>query len=384
MPKRAKDSWREFEKFYDSHRFFIPLLFIGTVLMVFGINYLGPVTILNRFELTGPITISKSENVLALTLLPGWIFRVDVVTTKPVTIELVDLYGNIINSTTGTTLFSKISYLDYYILRLKGDNFALIGLTYYKSGIAPYAVEYSLFGGGLLLFLLTLTYFFIRPLKFKLKLYFKSVIDAFFYPMIMFLSVIVFWVFRNSLMWILPKDFASVGIHALMVLIIISVVSILSIKFKGNRINGLIINYLLAYLFLYIVSLLTYAGVMIGFSTFLLNLVILGFLLFLYMKSKNNVAVICFLFAWIISLMLSLAVYVVGVPVNYDNVLAIPNTGGTWVLFFIVEAFMIATTYFMIKGYCSKSIAESLENGLFAGMLFQGILQSVIMTNVML
>jgi len=382
--RKKRNLWNEFERFHDNNRYFIPLLFIATVLMTFGINYLGPVTIINKFNLTGPLTIKSEQNVLALTLLPGWVFRADVVTTKPATIELVDLSGNVINSTTGSVLFAKINYLEYYILRLKGNNYALIDLTYYVHGLAPYALEYSFFGTGLLLFLLTLAYYFLKPIKFKLKRKINSKVDAFFYPTIIFLSIIVFWVFRNALMWVMPKSYFSIIVHAALVATVILLLAVLSIRFKESKIKSLIVNYALVYFLLYIISLLTYGGLIMGYSIFFLNFCILGFLIIVYSKSKSRIALTYFTLAWTISVVLSIAAYVIGVPVDFDNVLAMPNTNGTLVLLAILELFMLSSTYFMLRGYYSKSILDSLEYGLYAGVMFQGILQTMVMTNVML
>ncbi len=384
MPKRVDAPWRKFEKFHDKHRYLIPLIFISVVLMTFGINYLGPVTIINHANLTGPITFRSDSNVLALTLLPGWSFRADIITTKPVTMELIDLSGNLINSTTNSILFSGINYLDYYFLRLKGSNFALLELNYYYSGKAPYALEYSLFGGGLLLLLLTLIYFFISPLKIKFKRIFKSRIDGFFYPMIVFLSIIVFWVFMNAFMWIIPKDIISIITHVIIALIIVLILSFISTKRQASKVNAFIINYALTYFLLYIVLLLAYGGLVIGFWIFLLKISILSCLILLYRKSKSRVAVNYFILVWIISTVLNIAVYVVGVPVNFDNALAVPSMQGTWLLFMLVEGFMIAALYFMIRGYYSSNLAVSLENGLYAGVLFQGLMQAVMVTNVMI
>ena len=252
----------------------------------------------------------------------------------------------------------------------------------------PYALVYSLFGGGLLLLLSTLIYFFISPLKIKFKRVFKSRIDGFFYPMIVFLSIIVFWVFMNALMWIIPKDIISIITHVIIALIIVLILSFISTKIstkhQASKVNTFVINYALTYFLLYIVLLLAYGGLVIGFWIFLLKLSILSCLILLYLKSKSRVAVNYFILVWIISTVLNIAVYVVGVPVNFDNALAVPNMQGTWLLFMLVEGFMIAAVYFLIRGYYSSNLAVSLENGLYAGVLFQGLMQAVMVTNVMI
>ena len=87
--------------------------------------------------------------------------------------------------------------------------YAVLDFNYFKRGLDAYPTAFLFFGSGLALLLGVFVYFFLEPWFFHLKRKLEFV-DALFFPFAFMLVSIVFWVFRDSLIWFVPKSTVSI------------------------------------------------------------------------------------------------------------------------------------------------------------------------------
>lgn len=363
--------WRyEFERFHDTNRYFIPLSFIALILMLTGVFYLGPTRVDYDVLVNRTLLFDGDAVILAVTLRPGWTFNVNVLANKPVSLSVYNLEGITVASSLNNTLSFTPSFLDLYFVKVSGSNYAILDFNYSKIGYEPYSSPYLFFGTGLALLLGVVFYYLLEPWKFKLTRKLGSV-DAVFYPLVFLLSSVIFWIFRDVLVWFLPK---SSGIMAC--LVILPSVSVLfgllicRLKRKMSDFSKVFVEYFIAYSAVFLMTVVSYTSIG-GYYLFVLQLCLL--LLLALMRQKT--ALVIYSLTWLTGVIIRVLAYSVGIPVLFDMFLSVPNSSGMIPLFMTLEGFMVLGVYLFMRGYCSRTKTEAVKYGLYAGVCIQAFLQ---------
>ncbi|MFA5405740.1 MAG: hypothetical protein WC307_00035 [Candidatus Nanoarchaeia archaeon] len=366
-------SWSQrFEKFHDENRYFLPLTFIAFILMITGAFYLGPVKLEHDVIVNRTLLFDNDTVILAATLRPDWVFSINVLSTKPVNLSLFNLAGEVVAESDTNTLSYHARFLDLYFVKVIGTDFTVIDFNYSKTGEAPYPSPYLFFGSGLALLLGVIVYFLLEPIGFKLR---KKLdfIDALFYPTVFFMSSIIFWVFRDSLMWFLPK---SVIVNAWLIGLSGAGLIIGSFMYKRKLVDfsKSLIGYLVGYSAIFLSMVLDYAGLS-GYIGLLVNSLILLFLIALYYKSGSKTSLLMYSLTWLTSVVIKLFAYSVGIPVFFDTFLSTPSVIGTIPLLVFLSSLVVLAVYLFVRAVYAKSKAEAVNYGLYASICVQAILQ---------
>ena len=275
--KRTKGFKNRLEKFHDENRYFIPVLFVGFILMMTGLFYLGPVVLDYDIDVNRPLSFSGDAVIQSVTLRPEWTLEVNVLANKRVTVSLFNLDGEVVAESNNNSLVYSPDFLNLYFIEVHGDNYAILDFSYRKVGLAPYPTSFLFFGFGLILILGSLVYYLLEPWGFKLKRYLELG-DALFYPAVFLLSPIIFWIFRDAMLWFLPKslNMTITTILVLLSLIVFSSIlmfneSLFARKKKWREFYKSLFGFFIAYSLVFIIVLLSNAG-LVGY--WLLNLII--------------------------------------------------------------------------------------------------------------
>jgi len=366
-------NWKQsFEKFHDENRYFMPLAFIAVILMVTGLFYVGPVLVNYDVIVNRTLLFDNDTTILASTLRPGWTFSINVLSTKSVSLLLYNLAGDVVATSDNNRLTYQADFLDLYFLRVMGRDFTLIDFNYTKLGEAPYPSQFLFFGSGLALLLGVIVYYLLEPVVFKLKRR-VGFVDSVFYPAAFMLSSIIFWVFRDSLVWFLPKSLLN---NILLIIFPLAGVIIGSLLYKRKMpdFTKSLLGYLVAFSAVFLAVAVDYSGVSVYFSL-AVKFALLGFLALLCSLTKSKTAFVMFSLTWLTSVVIQLLAYSVGVPVFFDTFLSVPSTIGTIPLFIFIILMAITGVYFFVRGVYAKNTAEAINFGLYAGICIQAILQ---------
>ncbi len=363
------------EMFHDNNRYFLPLIFIGLVLMIYGLPYWGKAYYHYQVNAIKPLFFSDKATIQSIVLRPDWTYKVSVNTNKPVSVVVTNLNGEILNQSINNLTFKPL-FTDLYFIKVLGSGFVLYGFDYGRLGVVPVPTNYLFFNSGLLIILLTILYYLLKPLSisFKRRL---SVSDSLFYPLTGVLVFIILWAFKESFIQLIPRDNFTINSLILSGLVITTLLLLLSKRLKG--VARVITSFFSGYLLLFTASIINLT--IIPFELTMFSLLLLS--LIGYYKVGNSEQLIIFLLALISSLSVRLLAYSIGVPVYFDNLLTIQSQNGLFMLLILMELFVISGVYFIIRGYYGKSISESLLNGFYSGVMFQAFLQ-ILMAGTMI
>jgi len=374
------------EKFHDENRYFIPLVFVAFVLIVTGFFHNEYIIINHDVLVDRTLLFDGSAVIQAVTLRPGWSFYIDVLANRPVTLSLYNLESDLVAESPNNTLRYTADFLNLYFVMVDGSNYAILDFNYSKQGTEPYSTPYLFFGSGLALLLGVLVYYFLEPWKFKFKRVLDFV-DAIFYPVIFLLSSIVFWVFRDSLIWFLPKSLTNtLFLTIIPLIVIIGCFFVLNALNKGKDVFFLrytkksrdffksLFGYIVAYSAVFITIVLDYSN-LLGQADLLVPSLTISFLIWLYVRTKTKNALVIYSLTWLTSLVIKVLAYSVGVPVIFDTFLTIPSSVGAVPLFIAIESFIIFGVYFLIRGYYARDKARAINYGLYASVFIQAFLQ---------
>lgn len=366
------------EKFHDDNRYFLPVAFIAFILMATGALYLGPV-IVNSDIVVNRTLLFKSDAVILSTLLrPGWEFHAEVLANKMVSLSVINLMGETVAFSNSSSIDFKPSFLDLYFLKVHGSNYAVLDFNYFKRGLDAYPTAFLFFGSGLALLLGVFVYFFLEPWFFHLKRKLEFV-DALFFPFAFMLVSIVFWVFRDSLIWFVPKSTVSI----VLMIVIPSLFMLAGFfglrrerKGKNKEFNNAVkafLGYVIAYSALLVSVIVDYSFA--GYAGLLVYFLIFALLVVVYFLTKSVVPVVIYSLTWLSSVLVKIVAYVVGAPAFFDALLVVPSVSGTVYLFLLLEFFIMLCFYFILRGYYSKTKAEAMSFGFYAGIFIQVFLQ---------
>jgi|GEM_PF-3376270 len=378
--KRTKGFKNRLEKFHDENRYFIPVLFVGFILMMTGLFYLGPVVLDYDIDVNRPLSFSGDAVIQSVTLRPEWTLEVNVLANKRVTVSLFNLDGEVVAESNNNSLVYSPDFLNLYFIEVHGDNYAILDFSYRKVGLAPYPTSFLFFGFGLILILGSLVYYLLEPWGFKLKRYLELG-DALFYPAVFLLSPIIFWIFRDAMLWFLPKslNMTITTILVLLSLIVFSSIlmfneSLFARKKKWREFYKSLFGFFIAYSLVFIIVLLSNAG-LVGYWLVIVKSIVIGYLILLYLYSKSKTALVIFTLTWLVSIVIKVLSYSIGIPVIFDTFLTYPSAVGTVPLFMVISLFITAAIYFILRGYYSKDKARAVDYGLYASVCIQAFLQ---------
>ncbi len=361
------------EKFHDTNRYFIPLMFVALVLMASGWNFIGPVSLDYSVNITKPLSFSRPVVVEALMLRPGWTFEAKINASKPVTVVLSRLNDGEVTSGVNTITY-KPDNLDFYFVKVvEYRNYTINGISYSKKGTAPYPDSYLLFGSGLLLALGVLIYYLLEPWGFKLKRK-MPLINSLFYPATFFLASVIFLLFKELFVWFLPHYLLLFSCAAV---IIISVLLMPSLK-KGNF-SRVFLGFLNAYALLLLKSYIDFAYNN-PYLTLVAGILSASLLFYLFLRYREKTGVTFYLVAWSADVLIRFLAFAIKVPVLFDTLLSVPSMAGALALLTSLEVLAIISAYFVVRAYYSRNINEASSFGLYAGAVVQAILQVLVVS----
>ncbi|MBD3312740.1 hypothetical protein GF352_04790 [archaeon] len=375
---------KSLERFHDENRYFIPLLFIAFILMVTGAFYSGPVILNFDVLFEHPLLFQGDAVIQAVTLRPDWTFSIEVLSNKDISLSVFNLGGELVARSNTRFLEFSPGFLDLYFVQVHGTDYAIFDFNYTKRGMAPYPTPYLFFASGLLLFLGVMVYYLLEPWGFKFKRKLER-LDAVFYPVVFLMSSIILWVFRDSLIWFMPKSLLNYVLMIIFSLVVIAACSfVISALFRGDKLFmkskkykkffKVFFGFLLAYALVFLTVLLDYSGLSSQVGL-LVKLAVLGFLILFYVKFNERTALLIYLFTWLTSELIKLLAYSIGVPVVFDTFLTNPSPVGMIPLLFVLEGFMVLAVYFLVKGYFAKNRAKAVSYGLYASIFVQAFMQ---------
>ncbi len=383
-------NWKySLEKFHDTNRYFIPLSFVAVILMITGIFFQGPMKLMYDVEVTKPLYFNDDVMIQSVTLRPGWTFNIEVNTSKPVILSMQNIEGETLIESSNGTLTYKPSFFNLYFVKVKARNFLLNDFNYSKTGLSPYPDSYLFFSAGLILQLSVIIYFLLEPWSIKLKRK-LTVINALFYPLMFLIASIVFWVFRDSLIWFAPKNIQTqnmllINSITLMILGLYTIhlkhIPLIKSK-KYDDFFKMFIGYFTTYAAITLTILLT---LMLGneYLTIIIKTSITSILLYFFIKYNLKIPVLIYIMEWVVSLIIKLMAFSIRIPVFFDTLLSIPSINGTIPLLLVINLFGVIGVYFLIRAYYSKNITLASAYGLYAGVFFQGIMQ-ILFSNIYL
>ena len=371
------------EKFHDKNPYFLPLILISIILLLTGVNYLGPLTATTKLNFDRTYLFSGEAYIMAVTLMPGWVFQANVLTTKPVNLSIVNIDGlTIANSTDHTMIKFVAPSFNTYFLRLEGSgDYALFDFSYSKAGYGPYPIDYALFCTGLVLMLLTFTYYLIKPLKFKFKRALNAV-DSIFYPSLIICASIVFWVFVNASIWFYVMDAASAVIMAVIISAVIIISSFILLKKKLKPTIKFIAGYVVSFFTVYLLLVIKHLST-VNISELLVFIAFIG-LLILYYYSRERSVLLYYSLVWFVSAIIKLGIYSIGLPLYFDITLSMPVTWAFMPAVILIDVLAVIFCYFIIRAYYGGSIKSSLEYGLYSSIFINGVLQLMTASSIML